>query len=296
MNPTAPDYLRLHFVVILFGFTGILGKLISIPAVEMVFYRTLLAAAGMAVLFLWTRRRFILPKRDALILLLTGCIVGLHWLTFFVSGRIANVSVSLVGFATASFWTAFLEPLMNRTRIKAVEVILGLFVLTGLVVIFSSDFEYSVGLFIAILSGLTCAVFTIINARLVKRLDPSTITLYEMIGAMLTIALFFPLYRQTWAPGNQLHLMPQPLDWVWMLLLAWLCTVYAYTAAVRLFRTLSVFQFQLTLNLEPVYGIVLALIVFGDDERMNLHFYTGTFLILCTVFAYPLIRKWLQPT
>jgi drug/metabolite transporter (DMT)-like permease len=295
MKPSTSDYFTLHFVVILFGFTGILGKLISIPAVEMVFYRTLLAASGMGLFIILTRRSARVSSSDLVALLLTGIMVGIHWLTFFISGRIANISVSLVGFATASLWTALLEPLMNRRKINLTEVLLGMFVLAGLAIIFVSDFGYSVGLLIAILSGLTCAIFAIINARLVRRVNPHAITFYEMIGATAAVALFFPLYREQWAEGHQLNLAPTTMDWVWILVLAWLCTVYAYTATVELFKRISVFLFQLTLNLEPVYGILMALAIFGESEKMSTHFYVGAFMILCAVFVYPFIRNKLQP-
>jgi drug/metabolite transporter (DMT)-like permease len=296
MRPHTADFLRLHFIVILLGFTGILGKLITLPAVEMVFYRTLLAFAGMAVFLLLMQRSARVAAPDLMALLFTGVIVGFHWLSFFVSARIANVSVSLVGFATASFWTALLEPLFNRRRANNFELLLGLFVLAGLALIFGSDFEYSTGMWIGILSGLSCAVFAIINARLVKRVDPFILTFYEMISATVSIALFLPIYRDYWAEGQQLRLTPEPMDWVWILVLSWLCTVYAYSAAVELFRRISVFVFQLTLNLEPVYGILMALAVFGERERMTLGFYAGAFLIFSAVVAYPLIKGRLQPS
>ncbi len=295
MKPSTPDFLRLHFVVILFGFTGILGKLITIPPVEMVFYRTLFAALGMGAFLVLTRRSARVTSADLVTLLGTGVIVGLHWLTFFLSGRMANVSVSLVGFATASFWTALLEPVFNRTRINLFEVLLGLFVLGGLAIIFGTDFHYSSGLWVGITSGLLCAVFVLINARLVKRVDPFTITFYEMISAMLSIALFLPFYQNQWAEGQALRLIPSSIDWVWILLLAWLCTVYAYSAAVELFKRISVFLFQLTLNLEPVYGILMALVVFGETERMDAGFYIGTAVIFLAVVVYPFVKVKLEP-
>lgn len=296
MSHSTNDYIRLHFIVILFGFTGILGKLISIPAVEMVFFRTLFAAAGMYVFLHLSKKSTRVSPADRITLLLTGLIVGIHWLTFFISGRIANVSVSLVGFATASFWTAFLDPLINRRKINLVEVFLGLFVLAGLLIIFGSEFNYSLGLIVGIASGLTCAIFAIINARLVARVDSYVITYYEMISAALAIGLFLPLYSEYWAEGHALQLMPRGYDWLWILVLAWLCTVYAYSAAVELFKRISVFLFQLTLNLEPVYGILMALIVFGEAEKMQFNFYIGTFMILCAVVAYPFIKRKLNPS
>jgi drug/metabolite transporter (DMT)-like permease len=295
MKISTPDFFRLHFIVILFGFTGILGKLVTLPAVEMVFYRTLLAALGMGLFLLVTRRSPRVNAADMRALLLTGIIVGIHWLSFFLSGRIANVSVSLVGFATASFWTALLEPLFTRTKVNPVEVFLGLFVLGGLGIIFGSDFTYSLGLWVGILSGLSCAVFALINARLVTRVDPFVITFYEMIGAMVSIGIFLPLYRDRWTDDQLLRLIPTGTDWIWLLLLAWLCTVYAYSAAVELFKRISVFLFQLTLNLEPVYGILMALVVFGEAERMTISFYVGAFVIFCAVVAFPLVRRRLDP-
>ena len=290
MHSTA-DYLKLHFIVFLFGFTGILGKLVSIPAVEMVFYRTLIAALGMAALLLMTRGKFSVSSSDLSKLLFTGFIVGAHWLTFFISARVANVSVSLVGFATASLWSALLEPWVKGYKIRIIEVAFGLFVLTGLYVIFLSDFNYSVGLIFGVLSGLTCAIFSVINSQIVRRIDAYTITFYEMAGACVLTALFLPVYQQFWAEGAQLRLSPTPSDWVYIALLAWLCSAYAYSAAVELMKKVSVFFFQLTLNLEPVYGIIMAVIVFGEEEKMKINFYVGTFIILCAVLLYPLMKR-----
>ncbi len=288
------DYLKLHFIVFLWGFTGILGKLISIPAVEMVFYRTLLATLGMGVLIVIVRGTFKVSSGDFIKILLTGFIVGAHWLTFFISARIANVSVSLVGFATGSLWTAFLEPMAKRQKIRPIEVVFGMIVLAGLYIIFSSNFNYSVGLILGILSGLTCSIFSIINSQLVQRVNSFTITFYEMAGACLVIVLFFPLYQLYWAEGNRLLLSPSITDWVYIALLAWLCSVYGYSAAVQLIKRMSVFSFQLTMNLEPIYGIVMAVLVFGEKERMNVNFYIGTLFILLAVLIYPLMKRQLK--
>ncbi len=285
------DYVKLHFVVLLFGFTGILGKLISIPAVEMVFYRTLLAAIGMAALLFVVKGSFKISSGDLLKITITGFIVAVHWLSFFISARVSNVSVSLVGFATASLWTAILEPMINKYPVRRIDILFGLLVLTGLYIIFSSDFNYSIGLLLGVLSGLTCAVFSIINSQLVKRIDSFTITFYEMTGAFLFIAFFLPIYQQQWAEGNQLRLLPKSIDWIYITLLAWLCSAYAYSTAVELMKKISVFLFQLTLNLEPVYGILMAVIVFGDEERMHLNFYIGTTIIMCVVFLYPAMKR-----
>jgi drug/metabolite transporter (DMT)-like permease len=225
---TRTDYLKLHFIVFLWGFSAILGKLVSIPAVEMVFYRTILAAIGMGIVMLATKGNFQVTKSQLVRLILIGFIVAFHWVAFFGSARVANVSVSLVGFATNSLWAALLEPWFNRTRVKKFELMLGLVVVFGLYVIFSFDFQYKLGLFLGVVAGFTSAVFSVFNSRMVRSVPAFTITFYEMIGAFVGLAIFFPVYRITWAPGGVLHLTPAVMDWVYIGLLAGVCSVYAY--------------------------------------------------------------------
>jgi drug/metabolite transporter (DMT)-like permease len=290
---TTKDYFKLHFIVFLFGFTAILGKLVSIPAVEMVFYRTLIAAAGMSLLILITRGTFKVSQSDLIKIFLTGAIVAVHWITFFASGRVSNPSTSLVGFATCSFWAAFIEPIAKRKKIHALEVGLGVVVLIGLVLIFSFDFNYAFGLFLGVISGLTAALFSVANSKLATRVSTYTITFYEMIGACITVALFFPFYKNFVAEDHQLHLIPATMDWVYIGTMAIACSVYAYSVMIDLSKKLSVFFIQLALNLEPVYGIVIALIVFGQEEVMGWNFYAGTVIILSAVGLYPVLKsKW----
>ncbi len=287
---TSTDYFKLHFIVLLWGFTAILGKLVAIPAVEMVFYRTLLAAVGMCVVMVYMKTSFRLSNTDFWKIFLTGFIVAAHWLTFFISGRVANASVSLVGFATGSLWTALIEPLVKKKKIQTIEVGLGLVVLTGLYIIFSFDFEYPLGLLLGIASGLTMALFAVINSTFVSRIHPFTITFYEMTGACVATALFFPIYQNLWSEDHQLHLIPSWADWIYIAAMAWACSVYAYSVALNLMKKISVFLISLTLNLEPVYGIVMAVLIFGDSEKMTFNFYIGTAVILCAVLSYPLLK------
>jgi len=285
------DYLKLHFIVFLWGFTAILGMLISIPTVEMVFLRTLIAAAGMGLVIYFASGVFKLSNSDYLRVILTGFIVGAHWIAFFYSARISNVSVSLVGFATGSFWTAILEPLSSRKKIRILEISLGILVVTGLYIIFSFEFKYHLGLTFAILSGLSGSVFSIINSKLVKRIPAITITFYEMMGATLAIAFFFPFYKIFISADGMLHLNPTLSDWFYIGILALVCSVYAYTAVIELMKKLSTFFIQLTMTLEPIYGIVMAVLIFGDREKMNAQFYWGTAMIISAVLLYPLFKK-----
>lgn len=291
MIATTKDYIQLHFLVFLWGFTAVLGKLVSIPSVEMVFYRTLLAATGMAALILVVRGTFVVSKSDFIKIMLTGFIVAIHWLTFFGSGRVSNPSTSLVGFATCSFWAALIEPIAKRKKIQILEIGLGLVVIIGLYIIFADDFQYPLGMFLGIISGLTAAMFSVINSKLVVRVNAHTITFYEMASACVIIFLFFPLYQNTWADDGQLDLVPLWSDWIYIAIMAWACSVYAYSVAINLTKKLSVFFIQLALNLEPVYGITLALIVFGDKEVMGWNFYAGTIIIISAVALYPILKK-----
>lgn len=285
------DYLKLHFIVFLWGFSAILGKLVTIPAVEMVWIRSILAAAGMGIVIFFTRGNFKVSRNDRLKLFAIGFIVAFHWIAFFGSARVSNVSVSLVGFATNSLWAALLEPMFNKTQIKKYELILGLLVLTGLYIIFSFDFEYKLGLLFGVLAGFTSALFSVFNSKMVKRISARSITFYEMIGVFLGTSIFLPVYQYAWATDHQLHLFPPAMDFLYIAILAGVCSVYAYTVAVELMKRVSVFMIQLTLNLEPIYGIIMAVIIFGQQEKMSVNFYIGTLVILSAVITYPLFKK-----
>ena len=293
---TAGDYLKLHFIIFLWGFTAVIGLLISIPAVEMVFFRTLLASGGMGVLIYFSGGTFKLTSVDFFKVFLTGFIVSVHWLTFFYSGRVANASVSLVGFATGAFWTAILEPIANGKKINIIEVGLGILVVIGLYIIFSFDFQYQLGLTLGILSGLTVAMFAVINSKLVKRISSLTITFYEMVGATFATALFLPFYKILTAESGELNLNPTLLDWFYITILALVCSVYAYTVSVELMRRISAFVMQLTMTLEPVYGIIMAVLIFGEKEKMNTQFYIGTLVVISAVVLYPLLKTKQQST
>ncbi|WP_424961869.1 DMT family transporter [Ekhidna sp.] len=284
------DYLTLHFIVLIWGFTAILGLLIDIPSVEVVFFRTLIAAIGLFVLLkLWKRSLKINSRKHLLQILGTGSLIALHWILFFLSARISNASVCLAGMATCSLWTSLIEPLSQGRKIKRFEVMLSIIAFIGIAVIFNVEFDYLAGLLTAVLSAFIASVFTVINGRLTKTYDPYVITYYEMVGACLSIAAFFPIYSIYFV--ESLSLAPSLSDWFYLSMLAIVCTVYAYSVSVELMKRLSAFSINLVVNLEPVYGIILALIIFGDSEEMSPGFYGGTLLILTSVLLYPLLNR-----
>lgn len=292
MNPALKDYLMLHFVVLIWGFTAILGLLISLPALELVFYRTLIASVGVAFLFLVKKESILIPAPAMIKVVATGFVIALHWILFFWSARVSTASVCLAGMATTSLWTAFVDPIINRTKVKWYEVGLGLMVISGLLVIFSFETGYWLGLSMALVSALLSAVFSTINGRLTQHHNPYQITFYEMAGACLFTLLFMPVYSRFMTDGEGIQWSWIGNDWLWLFLLGGICTVYAFSVSVELMKRLSVFTVNLTINLEPVYGIILAVLIFGESEKMTPQFYLGTAIILVSVLSYPVMNYW----
>ena len=285
------DQVKLHFIVFIWGFTAILGKEISLPAVEVVFYRTLVAALAILVFLLILKRKILFHPRAILMFVGTGLLVGAHWITFFASARISKISICLAGMATMSLFTALLEPLFNKSKIKWYEIILGIIVVLGLITIFQFELEHIEGLLMALFSAFLAAIFSIFNARFTKTYSPMAITFYEMLGACLFTVLFFPIYTQYYASNGELNLLPKELDYIYIALLAIVCTVYAFYASVEIMKRISAYNVNLTTNLEPVYGILLAFFIYGEAEKMSGGFYFGTLLILTSVLLYPWLDK-----
>lgn len=296
-KPAFSDYLQLHFIVLIWGFTAILGKLLApLDSTVLVLYRTLLAVLGMGAV-LWFRRQSVsVPERDRWRLLAVGGLIALHWTTFFLAARVANVSVCLAGLATSSLWASVLEPLLLRRRVRAVEVLLGAVVMGGLYLIFRFEFDKVAGLLLAVFSAMLSALFTIINSRFTQRYDALVISFYEMIGAFIGSVGLVGLYVLLENPAPEALYLTRPAQGLWLLILSLVCTVYAYWVGVRLLRKFSPYLAILTVNLEPVYGIVLAVLIFGDAERMTPGFYVGTLVILAAVLTYPFLNSRLTKT
>lgn len=294
--PRLKDFLELHFVIFLWGFTAILGKLITIPAVELVALRTLITALALGAIIYKFKTPFWLGRAKVLKIIGVGFLIAAHWILFFAAARVSSVSICLIGMATCSLWTAFLEPLFTKSKIKPHEILLALLILVGLYIIFRNETEFNsmLGLGMAIGSALLASIFTIINAKLVKQIPPTTITCYEMVGACIGTVLFFPVYTTYFVEGGQLDFSLIPMDWVYLLILTLACTVYAYTAGVRLMQRISAYTMNLTVNLEPVYGIILALFIFNEGEKMSSGFYFGASVVLLSVFIYPVLDAYAE--
>ncbi|VTP89309.1 DMT family transporter [Sphingobacterium daejeonense] len=279
------NILILHLTVLIWGFTGVLGELISIPALHLVWYRVLIAAVSLILFYLFKRKTLLVPKGQLFQYLGVGMIVGLHWVLFFHAIKVSTVSVTLVTLSSVTLFTAILEPIINRKRVSIADVIVGLVIIFGIYLIFKFEFKY----FWGIVFGLSCAfcasIFSILNARMVKKDSPTTITLYEMIGAWIGVSAVMLVNGDF-----NSHMVLNQSDLLYLLLLGIVCTAIAYVLGVAVMRELSAFTVALTTNMEPVYGIILALLIFGHKETMSTGFYFGAVIVLTAVFIYPYLK------
>ena len=280
--------IQLHVAVFLAGFTAILGKLIGLNEGLLVWYRLLITVLTLGLLLFLKKQLERISLKDALQIGGVGMIVAAHWVTFYGSVKYANVSVALVCFSASGFFTAFFDPLIFKRHINVTEVLLGLLAIAGIYIIFDFHPQYKVGIIFGILSAIGAALFPIFNKKLLARFTPKTLTLYELGGGFLVLSLLVPFYLQQF-PAT--YYLPTSWDWIWLFVLAWLCTVLSFDLQLNALKKISPFTANLTYNLEPVYGIVLAFIFFRENKLLNGHFYIGVGLILLAVILQ-MYRLW----
>jgi drug/metabolite transporter (DMT)-like permease len=276
----------LHFTVFIWGFTGILGQLITISAVQLVWYRVLIAFISLFLYFKFNKTEIKIDKKTFFQMVFTGGLVGAHWVLFFASIKLSTVPVALVCISSITLFTAVLEPLINKVKISKLEILAGLLIITGIILIFKFETRYTKG----IIAGLVCAVcaslFSIINSKFVKKHEAPTIAFYELSGAFFWISLYL-----LFTGGFNSSLILKSHDIMYLVLLGTICTSLAYVAGVSVMRELSAFKVALVTNLEPVYGILMSFIFFGDMNKMTTGFWVGAVLILSTIFLYPVAQK-----
>ncbi|MBP3943102.1 DMT family transporter [Sphingobacteriaceae bacterium WQ 2009] len=283
------NILILHFTVLVWGFTGVLGNLITIPALQLVWYRVLIAFLALGIYFLVTKQSIRVTRRQLLQILGVGVLVGIHWLLFFHAIKIATVSVALVTLSSLTLFTSILEPIINKHKVSKLELGVGLLIILGIYLIFKFEFQYKWG----IICGLSCAffasIFSICNAKMVKNCSPTLITFYEMIGAWIAVSIFMYFMNSY----NSALILSQS-NFYYLLILGVVCTAFAYVLGVAVMKELSAFTVALTTNLEPIYGIILAMLIFGQQEKMSLGFYLGASIVLGAVFLFPYIKTKLE--
>lgn len=284
-------YLKLHLIVLIYGFTAILGKLISLPALELVWYRMLFAILTFYIYLKFTKEDLNVSRKVLLQLLGVGAIIALHWLSFFGAIKLSNISVALGCFATTALFTSFLEPFFYRKRINFVEVFIGLVIIAGLYLIFKFETRYALGILVALISAFLAGLFSVLNKKLVVNHRAIKISFYEMVGGLIALTIIMAISgRGTRTP----FLIPTVSDLLYLLLLATVCTAFAHTIQVDVMQHLSAYSVTLTINLEPVYGIVMAFFVFGETEKMTAGFYIGTLIILLSVIGFSLSQYYMR--
>jgi len=282
-------FLQLHLAVFLAGFTGILGRLITLNEGLLVWYRLLISSATMWVLFLLLKKIQKISFSDILKITGVGFIAAMHWVTFYGSIKSANVSVALVCFSSVGFFTALLEPLIFKKRIDITELLLGIVVMIGIYIIFRFDPKYKIGIIIGIISAVLGSLFPILNKSLLHRVGVETLLSYELTGGFLVLTILLPFYLH-YFPSNQF--LPGWMNLFWLLVLSWACSVWAFQLSANALKKLSAFTVNLTYNLEPVYGILLAFVVYHENKELSRWFYIGFALIgLALAIHIILLRK-----
>ncbi len=276
-------YLKLHLFVVIVAFTAVLGELISLPAHTLVLWRTSISAI---LLGLWLRGK-VVEFRFKRIALLTGVILGAHWMTFFGTVKLANISICLAGLATTSLFTAATEAIQEKRLPHKHEIWISLMIIPGIILIAGVEGGHILGLLCGILSALLAAIFPVINKSLVRKgATAESITFYEMIGAAATCALFC-LIMNTGYP----QFIPIGMDWLWLGILAVICTVYAFSLYINLLKSFSAYESTLAINFEPVYGIILAAVFFQEHEKLHPLFFVGAGAIVLANLLNPVFEK-----
>ena len=281
------NYLHLHLIVFIWGFTAILGALISIDAVPLVWYRMSLAVIFIAIYFLIRKKSFKIDKKGLLKLAVSGVIIAVHWVTFFKAIKVSNVSVALVTMSTGAFFASLIEPIFFKRRIKALEIVLGLMVIGGLYIIFNFQSQYVMGIVYALISAFLSALFAVLNGLFIKKYDANVISFYQLLFGALSITLYL-LFTQKFSVS--FFTLPSS-DWVYLIILSSICTAYAFIASVYVMKYITPYTVMLTINLEPIYAIILALIIFGEKEQMSAEFYYGAFIVLFVVLLNGILKN-----
>lgn len=277
----------MHLIVLIFGFTGILGELISLNSVPLVFYRTAIAAVVLAIFVGVAGKMQRLTSSQVLKLVAIGIITAAHWVFFFEAIKVSTISVAVATLASTALFISFLEPAFMRKRIDWREVVLGVVVIIGLVIIFQFETEYKLGIVLAIISAILAALFSVFNGIMIKEIDAVSISLYEMGAAAVGVFIFLLF---TGGISTEFFVISN-MDWLWLLLLGTIATAFAFVVSVDVMKVLSPFTVALSINMEPVYSILLALLIFGEKERMSTGFYAGAFIILAALFVDAWIKK-----
>ncbi|MFM7728584.1 MAG: DMT family transporter, partial [Flavobacteriales bacterium] len=254
-------YLRMHLAIFLWGFTGLLGKLIQMSEGWLVWYRMLISSLIIGIILFVRKAWPSLPKSELLKISSIGVLVMIHWVAFYGSIKLANISVAMVCLSSVALFASFIEPLVNRQRLDKMEVLFSGMAISGIWSIYSSDHSSAAGIIVGLISAFFSALFSVLNRRIASRYEPLTISFIELSAGCIALTFFLPIYSD-FRPGA--HVFPDQMDWTYLLILSLFCTVLTWILSLQALRKVSAFTMALALNLEPVYGIILAVLFAGE--------------------------------
>lgn len=287
-NDNLKSYLNLHIIVFIWGFTAILGALITITADSLVWYRMFFASIFLGFFLVFKKKSFKIPLKSFLKLIFVGLLIALHWIFFFKAIHVSNVSITLSVFSLGAFFASLLEPLFYGRKVLWYEVFFGLIIIAGLALIMKVEVNYLEGMLYALAAIILGVIFTLLNGKLIADHDPSVISFYEFLAGVFFITIYF-LFQQKFTTD---FFVLTTNNWILILVLASICTAYAFTASVKVMQKLTPYTVMLTTNLEPVYGIVLAYFILGGKEKMSFEFYIGALIIVLTVILNGVIKQY----
>jgi drug/metabolite transporter (DMT)-like permease len=273
-------FLQLHIAVFLAGFTGVLGRLITLNEAVLVWYRLMITCCVLWILLLFQKRKPAASRKLFIQASSVGFLLALHWVTFYAGIKISNISTALVCLSAMGFFTAILEPIMMRRPFDIVEVLLGLLAIIGISIVFHFDPYYKLGIIISLFSAFLASIFPVLNRQILQKMDAETATRYQLSGGFLFITLLMPVYLY-YFPVDRL--LPTLSDWAWLLVLGILCTVVAYDLFMKALQKIPAFTVNLSYNLEPIYGIAMAFLIYREDKEVSPGFYYGFCLIITAV-------------
>ncbi len=283
--------LQLHLSVLVAGGTGLFGRLVSLQEIPLVWYRLLFTTLLFIPILYFQKKLQFLPWKQGLKLMAVGAILGIHWVFFYGSIQASNVSIGVICMALLGMFTAIIDPIVNRHRFYVREFLLSSMSLLGLLLIFHLDTRYRLGIIIGVFAQLFAALFSVFSKKVIsteENLPTRSIVLYEMLGGFLCLSIILPAAVHF---NPALPVMPQPIDWLYLVILALVCTIGQYLLQFAALKHVSTFTMNLTYNLEPIYSIILAMIIFNESRELNASFYIGLALIIISVIIQNLIQR-----
>jgi drug/metabolite transporter (DMT)-like permease len=276
-------YYKMHLAIFLWGFTGLFGKLISLNEGMLVWYRLLISSLAIAVILFYRNSFPKISLKEVIAISAIGILVMLHWVTFYASIKLASISVAMICLSSIALFVSFIEPLLNRQKFDKMEILFSAFAVLGIFFIYKSDISASAGIIVGVISALLSAMFSSLNKKIAHKYEPLTISLVELASGFVFLTLLLPVYFKI-QPTE--HFIPSAMDFLWLMILSLVCTVFTWILSLQALQKVSAFTVALALNLEPVYGIILAIVFAGEAKILNAGFYTGGILIMLTVLAH----------